>query len=87
MEEVGGGGGGISRFTCLRMERSSSSCLRNRLFSLLSQFNWRDKERDNLRETIYAQKKTKRITIVLKENHHVRPWNRLREAGKRDNFR
>lgn len=35
------GGGGSSR-----TDLSSSSCLRNRLFSQLRAFNWREKERD-----------------------------------------
>lgn len=39
-------GGGSSCSTCLRMNLSFSSCLRNRLFSPLRVFNWREKERD-----------------------------------------
>lgn len=61
--EVGGGGSS-------RMDLSSSSCLRNRLFSPLRAFNWRREK-----ET-YAQRKTKSMTTVLTGNLHVWPGNR-----------
>lgn len=49
--EVGGGGS-----SCLRMDLSSSSCLRNCLFSLLRAFNWRERKKQTLKETDAQQR-------------------------------
>ncbi|KAF3836027.1 hypothetical protein F7725_028585 [Dissostichus mawsoni] len=63
-----GGGGG--RATCLRLDFSSSSCLRNRLFSLLREVSWREKKKDLQRDIWRRHVQTERIIIVLKGNLH-----------------
>lgn len=67
MVVVGGGGRGPLLSTCLCTDLSSSSCLRNRLFSWLRLPNYREKKERNIHREAHVQ--TKRLICLCSQRN------------------